>query len=184
MDIFPLSFVLLMKDLRNGDLEMNLGTIYKEQGKEYLRFAMSLTGDRKQAEDLVHQSYVKALEQEELFQVMHPEQIKGWFFRTVKNLFIDDYRREKRFSRNSPESAGVSLWITGESTPGPEKEVLEKLDIRENLDKLPQDLQSLVVDHYYFGYTIREIGERRSINPSTLRSRLQKAHRILRKKAE
>ena len=184
MDIFPLSFVLLMKDLRNGDLEMNLGTIYKEQGKEYLRFAMSLTGDRRQAEDLVHQAYVKALEQEELFQVMHPEQIKGWFFRTVKNLFIDDYRREKRFFRNSLESSGESFRITGESATGPEKEVLDKLDIRENLDKLPREIQSLVVDHYYYGYTIKEIGERRNINPSTLRSRLQKAHRILRKKAE
>lgn len=158
---------------------MKLFEIYHHQGEDFFRFALSLTHHREEAEDLVQQTYVKALDQLELFEVMKAEQIKGWFFTAIKNQFIDQYRRARKFpkvsydqqmSENIPEPPG---------NPSLETKVMERMEIKDVLEKLPKDLKTLVIYRYFLGYNTREISEIFGINPSTLRSRLVKVKSIL-----
>ena len=54
------------------------------------RYALALTHDRHEAEDLVHDAWIKLHERARLFRG------RGYFLRTVRNLFIDRYRRNRR----------------------------------------------------------------------------------------
>ncbi|MCR9143747.1 MAG: RNA polymerase sigma factor [bacterium] len=53
------------------------------------RYALALTHDRHEAEDLVHDAWLKLHESSRLFKG------RGYFLRTVRNLFIDRHRRNR-----------------------------------------------------------------------------------------
>ena len=158
---------------------MKLFEIYHHQGEDFFRFALSLTRHREEAEDLVQQAYVKALGQLELFEVMEAEQIKGWFFTAIKNQFIDQYRRSKCFQRVPFNQQMLETLSDPMGNPSLEKKVLERMEVKEVLGKLPKDLKTLVIYRYFLGYNTREISEILGINPSTLRSRLAKMQTLL-----
>ncbi len=160
---------------------MKLFEIYHHQGEDFLRFALSLTRHREEAEDLVQQIYVKALGQLDLFEVMEAEQIKGWFFTAIKNQFIDQYRRSKKHQRIPYDQQMLENLSEPAGNPSLEKKVLERMQVKEILDKLPKDLKTLVIYRYVLGYNTREISEIFAINPSTLRSRFAKVQTLLEK---
>lgn len=53
------------------------------------RYALALTHDRHEAEDLVHDAWLKLHERSRLLRG------RAYFLRTVRNLFIDRYRRNR-----------------------------------------------------------------------------------------
>ena len=158
---------------------MKLFEIYHFQGEDYLRFALSLTRHREEAEDLVQQTYVKALGQVELFEVMKEEQVKGWFFTTIKNQFIDQYRRSKKILTIPLDQQMLENLSEPVHQSSLEKRVFERIEVKEILDKLPEELKIPVIYRYILGYNSREISEILGINPSTLRSRFAKVQTIL-----
>lgn len=71
-----------------------------------------------------------------------------------------------------------------------EQTILEQADNNEKNDelnsrvltsllKLPKELRMLVYLHYFEGFTIEELARQLKKNPSTLRSRLAKARKLL-----
>ena len=160
---------------------MKLFEIYHHQGEDFFRFALSLTRHKEDAEDLVQQAYIKALNQLELFEVMEKAQIKGWFFTAIKNQFIDHYRRSKRFPKVPFNGQMMENYSDPAGEVSTERKVLEKLEAKEVLEKLPKELKTLVIYRYYLGYNTREISELFGINPSTLRSRYVKIQALLTK---
>jgi RNA polymerase sigma factor (sigma-70 family) len=60
------------------------------------RFAMSLTSDRERANDLLQETYLKALMYKDKFEAF--TNLKAWTFTIMKNTFINNYRRAKRES--------------------------------------------------------------------------------------
>lgn len=147
---------------------MLLYQIYEENRNDFVRYALSLTRHREDAEDLVQQVYVKAIMQSDLLETMHSAQIKGWLFQSIKNLFIDQYRRSKRMGdyESVPEASY-------------EAHVDDAMITRDLLDKLPESLRSVVALRYVQGYNSVEIGTLLEINPSTVRSRLSHATQLL-----
>lgn len=147
---------------------MHLYQIYEENRNDFVRYALSLTHHREDAEDLVQQVYVKAIMQSDLMMAMHPMQIKGWLFQSIKNLFIDQYRRNKRMGdyESVPEASY-------------EAHIDDAIITRDLLDKLPENLRAVVALRYIEGYNSAEIGQMLDINPSTVRSRLSHATQLL-----
>lgn len=147
---------------------MQLYLIYEENRNDFVRYALSLTRHREDAEDLVQQVYVKAIMQSDLLETMHPMQIKGWIFQSIKNLFIDQYRRNKRLGdyESVPEAAY-------------EAHIDDSMITRDLLDRLPEALRAVVALRYIQGYNSVEIGNLLEINPSTVRSRLSHATQLL-----
>ena len=70
--------------------------VYKKYNREFIAYAKSITRNEDRALDLVQEAYVSALEREDIFIAMNEYQIKGWFFRVIKNKNIDNIRRENR----------------------------------------------------------------------------------------
>ena len=148
---------------------MKIYEIYETYQSDLLRFARSLSQQREDAEDLVQQAYIKALEQHELFEQMHPMQIRGWLFTTVKRLYIDQYRKNKKL-----------VHLTEAFEMGYDAYVDDRLVTSDLLMKLPENLRAIVSLRYISGYNSTEIGKYLSLNPSTVRSRLSLATEYLR----
>ena len=56
-------------------------------------YAVRLTGDSAWADDLVQETYLRFLQVKEGIQ---PSSQRAWLYRTARNLFIDQFRRQKR----------------------------------------------------------------------------------------
>lgn len=58
---------------------------------ELLRFAYKLTADREDANDLLQETTLKALDNEEKY--IPDTNFKGWMYTIMRNIFINNYRK-------------------------------------------------------------------------------------------
>ena len=143
---------------------MNIYEIYQSYQSSLIAFAFSLCRQTELAEDLVQQAYLKALENDELLKQLHPMQIKGWFYTTIKRGFIDGYRKEKRL-----------VYLDENFDMADDYKLEDHLLSMDLMKVLPEDLKTLVRLRYLEGYNSQEIGKMVELNPSTVRSKLKKA---------
>ena len=62
--------------------------------EELLRFAYKLTADREEANDLLQETSLKALDNEDKYE---PDtNFKGWIYTIMRNIFINNYRKVVR----------------------------------------------------------------------------------------
>lgn len=104
-----------------------LEQFYKDCRDELTRWCISLTGDPELAEDLVHEAFVRAMDRLSALEPLTHSQKKAWFYRTIKNMYIDRVRR-RRFEtvsevfpgndRNAPEYDSIDWELLLEGLPG------------------------------------------------------------------
>ena len=58
---------------------------------DLLRFAYKLTADREDANDLLQETSLKALDNEDKY--MPETNFKGWVYTIMRNIFINNYRK-------------------------------------------------------------------------------------------
>ena len=58
---------------------------------ELLRFAYKLTANREEANDLLQETSLKALDNEDKY--MPDTNFKGWMYTIMRNIFINNYRK-------------------------------------------------------------------------------------------
>ena len=61
---------------------------------DLLRFAYKLTSDREEANDLLQETSLKALDNEDKY--MPDTNFKGWMYTIMRNIFINNYRKVVR----------------------------------------------------------------------------------------
>ena len=73
-------------------------------------FALSLTSNRYDAEDLMQDTYFRALKSSDKY--VEYNNFKSWMFTIMKNTFINDYRKKKRQGNKLTEiiSSGDTLF--------------------------------------------------------------------------
>ncbi|WP_273321162.1 RNA polymerase sigma factor [Vallitalea guaymasensis] len=143
--------------------------VYEQYHKEFIRYAKSLVKRKEDAFDIVQDAYVKALEREEMFDNMNDYEIKGWFFRVIKNTFIDNFRKNKKI-----------VFCEDESIITRETNMETDIYFNDMIDILPEDLKELIKLKYVDGLNSRQIGELQKVSPSTIRNRLSLAINKLR----
>lgn len=70
-----------------------LYTVFYE---ELLRYCASLSGQRSTAEDLVQETYIRAMTHLEDLEASSRSQRRSWLYKTARNLYIDQVRRLSR----------------------------------------------------------------------------------------
>lgn len=143
--------------------------VYEKYHHEFIRYAKSLVTRKEDAFDIVQDAYVKAMEHEGIFDNMNEYEIKGWFFRVIKNKFIDYIRKNKKIIFKNDE--GI---ITKQA------DIETDIFFHDIVDTLPEYLKTPVVLKYVNGLNSKEIGELQGIPPSTIRNRLSLALNKLR----
>lgn len=67
--------------------------LYETYQKELLAYGTRMSGSEPLAEDLVQETFIKALIHADTVMDLSPSQQRVWLYRTFKNLFFDRCRR-------------------------------------------------------------------------------------------
>jgi RNA polymerase sigma-70 factor, ECF subfamily len=146
------------------------------------RMARRLTRDPNRADDLVQETYIRALRSRDSFELQEYG-IKPWLLRIMYNLHLNRADREKRQPTALAEDAldGLSTSTVGESDlpidPGSFQAMDEEL-VRA-LDELPEDYRTIILLWAVEELSYKEIASTLEIPIGTVMSRLHRArHRL------
>lgn len=142
--------------------------LYKDYYNKLLWYCISLSRNNTSiAEDIVQETFIKALENSHILNDLTESQCGSWLYRTAKNTFIDKVRRIANQPRVEEELSG--------------EDDLSWLMVSQLCGKLPEHERALFWMRYIEGYSSTELGEIFDLSPSTIRSRLASARRKISK---
>jgi len=142
------------------------------------RIAYRLTGNRADAEDLVQDTYVRALRALDNFT---PGSVDAWLRRIATNLFLDGARRRARV-RFDPLADDADERLPSEQA-GPERSYefahLDR-DVAAALAALAPDYRAAVVLCDLEGFSYEEVAQTLGLKLGTVRSRIHRGRTQLR----
>ncbi|HBQ60477.1 MAG TPA: RNA polymerase subunit sigma [Balneolaceae bacterium] len=147
-------------------------------------FALRLTTDPNDAEDLVQDTIVKAYRFFSSYE--KGTNAKAWMFRILKNSFINNYRKNSK-KPSQVDYDEVSSYYESVRAERTETSDLENLMFREMMDddlsealtRLPEDFRTVVLLCDVDGYTYEEIANMLDVPIGTIRSRLHRGRNLL-----
>ena len=150
-------------------------------GEEYpslYRFALSIARDQARAEDLTHDTVVRALERKDQFEG-DPAKLGAWLRRILHNLAVDGARRA---GREVVVDDVEQKWREDDYTVSPESVALraqDKVELEDALARLPFIFRAVVVLHDVEGWTVREIADLQDIGLPAAKQRLRRGRMAL-----
>jgi RNA polymerase sigma-70 factor (ECF subfamily) len=145
--------------------------LYRDYEVRLRYFAISLTHDPARAEDLVQETFIRAIANIRILEELKQHQKRAWLYRTLKNLFIDEKRADKR-ELIYLERVGLKILVNDENS-------LSRLS-PDWFSRLPTKYQEVIYMRYFLGMTSFEIGRKLGIPAPTVRSRLYLAIKKIR----
>lgn len=135
-----------------------------------LSFAYQLTSDREEAADLLQETTLKALDNEEKF--TSDANFKGWVFTIMRNIFINNYRRTVRQATvvDSSEDLYQINSYQESALESPEDTIAVK-DINNILKTFDADFR-VPFNMHVAGYKYSEIAEQLNLPVGTVKSRI------------
>ena len=154
--------------------------------RQLYAFAMRLTGNHADAEDLVQETYAKALAG---FRTFRPgTNLRAWLYRIQANAFNSRWRARHRRPQEVPMDdappLAVDRAVSSRSAEDVALAVLPDPALRVALDRLPRHLRTTVCLADAVGYTYAEIAETTEVPMGTVMSRLHRGRKRLRAQFE
>ena len=145
---------------------------------ELLRFAYKLTTDREEANDLLQETSLKALDNEDKY--TPDTNFKGWMYTIMRNLFINNYRRSVRelnfLDSNFTDYAQIQVAKDDDKF----EETYDLKLLYRIINKLPDDTKQPFM-MFVSGLKYKEIAEKMDLPIGTIKSRLHFARKKLQK---
>jgi RNA polymerase sigma-70 factor, ECF subfamily len=147
------------------------------------RAALRLTRDPAQAEDLVQDTYVRALRYQHSYQA--GTNMKAWLFAIMRNLFWDRFKGGRPDDVSLDGDGEVSLYDTlRDPTAVPEADVLNDIaagEVVEAVETLPELHREVVLLVDVEGFSYKDAADVLGVPIGTVMSRLHRARRQLQK---
>lgn len=138
------------------------------------RFARTLTRSVPEADDLVQEACLKALDKADQWDPSQP--LDRWLFRITRNHWISELRKRKvRMGEGqvpAEEATELRSMETGEAG-------VAESDLRAEISALPEDLSSILLMVSVEGYSYAEAAELFEIPTGTVMSRIHRARKLL-----
>ncbi|MDL2306348.1 RNA polymerase sigma factor [Bacteroides sp. OttesenSCG-928-D19] len=138
--------------------------------EDLFRFAFKLTSDREEANDLLQETSLKALDNEDKF--MPETNFKGWMYTIMRNIFINNYRkvvREQTYVDTTDNLYHLNL---------PQDSGFETIDAAYDLKEMRRIINVLPEEYrqpfsmYVAGFKYREIADKMNLPLGTVKSRI------------
>lgn len=160
------------------------------QADALYNFARYLCRDAARAEDLMQDTFARALQAEPQF--ARGSNLKAWLFRILRNAYIDGRRRERHGplapSSSDPdpdhehEAATPEVWLRGDIEIAQLRGLVAR-DIEAALSRLSEDARAVILLDLE-GCTETEIALVMEVAVGTVKSRLARARAVLREQLQ
>ena len=145
--------------------------IYKETIHSLYGYTAKRTGgNRELTEDIVQESYLRALNSWKRKKV--PDSPLAWLNRVARNLLID-YLRKKRWDKN------VDLDVHSDTGSQTSKNQIKSLETFMAISSLGQNKANIIEAFYYEGKSVRDISNERFISERAVEGHLRRARQSL-----
>lgn len=143
-----------------------------------LSFAYQLTTDKEEDRDLLQDTTLKALDNEEKY--VDNVNFKGWIFTIMRNIFINNYRQTVRKATVIDQTEDLyHLNISQDSGLDTPEGSFAVKEISAALDEFTDDYR-IPFNMYVAGYKYNEIAEKMNLPLGTIKSRIFFARKRLR----
>jgi len=134
------------------------------------KYALSLTMDRDNALDLLQDTFLKAIQNQDKF--VDATNLKAWIFTIMKNTFINNYRRKMR--ENTMMDGTQELYFinlpSDKGSISPDSSYAED-EIQKAIEALNDDYR-LPFRMHMDGFKYEEIAEKLNLKLGTVKSRI------------
>ena len=146
----------------------------RKYGKRLYGLCMTLCADKHEADDLYQDTWVKVIRSFDSFDTS--KDFEPWLTKLCVNTYRDKLRRISRspflsFMSNESKDAVFS------TAPTPERE--DYSDLYAAIDQLPEKMRLAIILFYFEDMDISKTAETLGIPPGTVKSRLNKARKLL-----
>ncbi|WLD94360.1 RNA polymerase sigma factor [Alkalihalobacillus sp. AL-G] len=116
--------------------------LYSTHQKELIRFAKAIARNEKEAEDLLQETFLRALGNSEKLSGLRDYQQRAWLYKVLRNI-LHDRRRRDRFETPFEDKF----------QPAIEANDIANLEMKEMLETLPPKFYDIVYKRYWHGIT-------------------------------
>ena len=144
------------------------------------RYAMILTLNSEDANDLLQDTFLRALDNKDKYMSSQYKNLRGWTYTIMKNIFINNYRRIKN-RKDKIENVSFDNSSLFENAVNDNFE--NKIQLNELNDAINnlQKQQKVPLVMYLLGYKYKEIADKLNLNIGTVKSRIFFARNSLKK---
>lgn len=133
-------------------------------------FARQLTGNEDDAKDLLQETFLKALVYREKF--VNNSNFKAWVYTIMKNIFINNYRRNKKAKTFIDQTDNLYYINSGaEDTMYNPLSVIATKELTQGIEELDKDFRR-AFEMYNEGYKYKEIADQLGLTIGTVKSRI------------
>lgn len=149
--------------------ELLVSYIVENQNKFY-RVAYSYARNQEDALDIVQNAVCKALKSYK--NIRNADAVKTWFYRILINesLAAIKQRKKELLSDDNPQKEEAYY----------EKGYEQQDDIKEELDRLEEDIQTIIRLRFFEELSLNEISEITGLNLNTVKTKLYRGLKLLR----
>ena len=172
----------LVEGCRRGD-DMARRQLYERYAGKLMAICMRYMGNREEAEDLLHDGYIKLYGSFDKFEWQGEGTLPAWMARVMANLAL------QRLRKNDVMSQSVELENTAElrddvdrPDEGPEIDTIPKKVLMQFIEELPPGYRAVFNMHVFEGKNHIEIGKELGINNKSSASQLVRARAILKER--
>lgn len=142
-------------------------------------FTKRFTRDQDESSDLVQETILKALTYKDKFK--ENTNLKGWLFTIMRNTFINNYRKTRRFKSVNDGKSSVTKGIIDKNTFNNPASNYEYHDIWKHINSLSEELL-IPFKLYTSGFKYHEIAENQQMPIGTVKNRIFNARKEIQKK--
>ena len=166
----------LVEQAMAGDRDAFSELARAASGRLYV-VARLILRDEGRAEDATQEALVAAWRR--LSGLRDPDRFEAWLHRLLVNAC---YREARRSRRRGSIEIQVDALAMPEASPTPDQDfdLADRDQLERGFRRLDVDQRTVLVMHYYLGFSLDEAAEALGIPPGTVRSRLHRAINAMR----
>ena len=148
---------------------MLIEELYQEYYDMLWKFARTLAKHEAEADELVQETFLRAVKNSSLLATLPSYKKKAWLYRVLRNYFYD-LKRKQKFEINCDEFHYHSTNVDFDTD----------LNVESIMRHVPEDSKDIIFKKFILGMKSEEIGRELGIAAGTVRYRIHKVMKVLR----